>query len=461
MEIDKQKLLIAYMLSNQELYVKLSPILKPIYFDVKLKNAVKFIQTYFEEYKAPPNVDQVTVETQIQLNTADKLDRKALEYAERELEKFCKERAMEEAIYASPALISEGKYGEVEKMIKDAITISVNRNLGVDYFDDPEARLILLSIAQNCVPTDWIKLDEYLAGGLNRKEMIIFAAPPGVGKSISMANISKNLMKRGLNGCYITLELAEEVTAKRFDSMFTGIGQSQILRNITEASIKVKAQAEGHGKLFIKRFPESSTTANHLRAYLKEFEIINGYTPDFMVVDYLDLMASCQQISAENTFIRDKYIAEELRAIANDYNLIMITASQLNRGAQLLENVEDLSQAHMAGGISKVNTADNLVAIIQTPQMKARGEMMYKLLKTRSSNGVGNFFMMNFDPVSLNITDKLSDSDDTTSKLAKSISSYTKNKTAQAGQKTEAPPMVKPKPKTEGGMTIDNIPFQV
>jgi hypothetical protein len=182
------------------------------------------------------------------------------------------------------------------------------------------------------------------------------------------------------------------------------------------------------------------------------------------VVDYLDLMASCQQISAENTFIRDKYIAEELRALANDYNMLMITASQLNRGAQLLENIEDLGQAHMAGGISKVNTADNLVAIIQTPQMKARGEMMYKLLKTRSSNGVGNYFMMSFNPVTLVIENIISDQDGgTTDKLSKSISSYVKNKGENKKPHEEPPPMIKAKPKNppEGGMSIDNIPFQI
>jgi hypothetical protein len=187
--------------------------------------------------------------------------------------------------------------------------------------------------------------------------------------------------------------------------MFSGIAQAEILRNITETSIKVKAAGQGHGRLFIKRFPESSTNANHLRAYLKEFEIVNGFTPDFLVVDYLDLMCSVQQISAENTFIRDKFIAEELRALANEHNLILITASQLNRGSQLVESVEDIGQAHIAGGISKINTADNVVAIIQTPQMKARGEMMFKLLKTRSSAGVGSHFMMAFNSSTLVLTD--------------------------------------------------------
>lgn len=471
MELDKQRLLLSYMVSNQELYVKVSPILKSVYFDTRLKGAVKFIQKYFEDFKSPPNVDQIRVETSISLDKTEKLTRKEMEYTEKELEKFCKERAMEEAIISSPALIAEGKYGDVEKMIKDALTVSISRDLGMSYFEDPESRLTLLSLVQNSVPTDWAKLDEYLGGGLNRKEMIIFAAPPGVGKSISMANIGKNLMKRGLNGIYFTFELSEPVTAKRFDSMFTGIGQSQILRNITETSIKIKKESDNYGKLFIKYFPPSVTTANHLRSYLKEFEIINGFIPDFIIVDYLDLMAPVQTVSAENTFLRDKYVSEELRSIAADYNIIMITASQLNRGAQLLENVEDLSQAHMAGGISKVNTADNLIAIIQTAAMKARGEMMYKLLKTRSSNGVGNYFMMKFNPVSLVISDLEVNSDDTTSKLSKSISSYVKNKTEKKEEpEKETPPMIKPKAKPgrslnerddDPGMSIDRIPFQI
>lgn len=461
MELEKQKLLLSYLVSNQELYIKVSPILKSSYFDSRLKNAVKFIQMYFEEYKAPPNVDLIRVETQTTIDRADKLSRQELVYTEQQLEQFCKESAINEALLRGPALVGEGKYGEVEKMIRDAITISLNRNLGTDYFADPESRLKVLAMAQNTVPTLFTKLDYYLGGGINRKEMIIFAAPPGVGKSITMANVSRNLMKQGLTGVYITLELAEEVTAKRFDSMFSGISQADILKNITETSIKIKNASEGMGKLFIKRMPESSTTANHIRAYLKEFEIIHGFTPDFMVIDYLDLMASNQAVSAENTFIKDKYVAEEIRALANDYNMLMITASQLNRGAQLLDNIDDLGQAHMAGGISKVNTTDNLVAIIQTPQMKARGEMMYKLLKTRSSNGVGNYFMMTFNPVTL-LIENIVDENDGAADRTKTLATYIKNKGDNKEEKPKEPPLITPRPKNrDGGLSIDNIPFQV
>ena len=458
MELEKQQLLLSYLVSSHDLFVRVAPLIKTIYFDPRLKASTKFIKDYFDEYKAAPNPDQIKAETNTVIEPKNGLTKQEITYAEREIEKFCRERAIEEAIYASPALVQEGRYGEVEKLIRDAITVGIQRNIGIDYFDDPEARLKLLSLSQNMVPTGLIELDENLGGGINRKELQVFVAPPGVGKSLTMANVAKNLLKQGLNGCYITLELSEEVTAKRFDSMFSGISQVELLRNITEASIKVKSQEASHGKLVIKRMPESTTNANHIRAYLKEFEIINGFLPDFMVVDYLDLMSSVQSVSVENTFIRDKFIAEELRAIANDFNMLMITASQLNRGALTLEKkVEDLSQAHIAGGISKINTADNVIAIIQDAQMKSRGEMMFKLLKTRSSGGVGNFFLLRFNTATLVLENIIGEKSAKTEKMSRIVAKYSR-KTSEEKESSESPPEeVK---KSVGRLSIDNIPFQ-
>lgn len=448
MELEKQKLLLSYLLSSQELFVKVAPILKTTYFDPQLKNTVGFIKTYFETYKVPPTVDQVKAETASVIGQRDSFTRQEIAYAETELGTFCKEKAIEHAIMNSPKLLEEGKYGEIEKMIRDAITVGISHNVGLNYFADPEQRLQLLALNQNMIPTGWWKLDENLGGGINRKEMIIFAAPPGVGKSLTMSNLARNLMKHGLNGVYITLELSEEVVAKRFDSMFAGVAQVDILKNITKTSVEIRKQADSYGSLHIKRMPESSSNANHIRAYLKEYEIVNGRIPDFLVVDYMDLMCSVQSISAENTFIRDKFISEELRAIANDFNLAMITASQLNRGAQQVD-IDEISQAHIAGGISKVNTADNLVAIIQTPQMKARGEMLYRLLKTRSSNGVGNTFLLRFDGVTLRLENLDDDGGD--AKVSRSLATF-------MSRKKESKDGIKPPPKNPG---LSDLPFQV
>lgn len=439
MNFDKQLLLLSYLLSDQTLFIKVNPILKYTYFDTRIRNTIQFISKYFEEYKIPPTAEQVKAETGQDIEIKTSLTKQEINYAENEIETFCKNKAIEHAILTSAKLLNDDKTGEIEKLIKDALTVSLQRNVGLNYFDDPEQRLKLLSLRNNCIPTNFIKLDEYLGGGINRQEMIIFSAPPGVGKSLTMANLGRNLLIQGLHGVYITLELSEDVTAKRFDSMFTNISQVDILKNVTEVSIKVKNEKSGCGEFFIKRMPESSTNTNHIRAYLKEFEIVNGFLPDFMIIDYMDLMSSVQNVSAENTFIRDKFISEELRALAHDFNMIMITASQLNRGAQLIDNIEDLSQAHIAGGISKVNTTDNLIAIVQTQTMKAKGELMYKLLKTRSSNGVGNFYMMKLNPVSL-ILENLED----TSKLHNSIKINN---------------LINKQP--EEKLDINNLPFQI
>lgn len=455
MEVEKQRLLLSYLISSEELFTKVSPILKTKYFSPKLKPVVDFVANYFDKYKGSPTPEQIQAETGETVDRKVNLSKHETLYAETQLEQFCRNKAIESAIMASPDLLEAQKFGEIEKLIRDAITVGINRNIGLDYFADPEARLKLLLERNKAVSTLWWKLDEYLGGGLNRKEMIILGAPSGVGKSITMSNLSHNLVKQNLTGIYFTLELAEEVVAKRFDSMFSGISQADLLRNITKASIEISKAKEGVGQLFIKRLPESSTNANHLRAYLKEFEIINGFTPDFVVVDYLDLMASVQSISAENTFIRDKFISEELRAIANDYNLIMITASQLNRGAQMLESIEDLNHSHVAGGLSKIMTADNMVAIIQDKQMKARGEMMFKMLKTRNSAGVNNVFMLKFDPVSLRLQNIDDNSESNAQLMSKSIASYARGKIAPSSN--ESTPIEAPKQ----GLDPSKLPFQV
>jgi KaiC/GvpD/RAD55 family RecA-like ATPase len=447
MDIEKQKLLLSFLISNQELYITVSPILKATYFDPRVKPVVKFIQSYFDEYKSPPTPELIKAETSQSIELKTSVSKQEVAYASKELETFCKHRAMEEAVYGAPALINAGQQDEVIRLMREAVTISLQRNIGLNYFQDPEARLTLMSLNSPMTPTGFHKLDENLGGGINRQEMIIFCAPSGVGKSISMANVAKNLLKQGLNGVYITFELSESVTAKRFDSMFTGIAQTEIFKDITKVSIEVMKQAEGHGKLFITRMPESTTNANHIRAYLKEFEIVNGFLPDWLVIDYLDLMASTQPVSAENVFIKDKFVSEELRGIAHEYNLIMITASQLNRSAQNIESIDDLNQSHIAGGISKIMTADNVVAIMQDKQMKARGEMFFVLLKTRSSGGVGNNFMMYFNPVTL-ILENI-ETGDGGKGSGKNLSSYIKSK------KTT------PTPAPSGKMNVHNIPFQV
>ncbi len=403
MQIEKQKLLISYILNDTNLFSQVNAIAKPAFFAPQTRKVLTYTKSFYETYKALPTLEQIKIETGEVYEQRSQLTPAESSYAAKEIEKFCREQAIKLAIIESHAHIESGEYGIIEKMIRDALTISLHKNLGLDYFADPEERLRSMLERNKPISTKWPEIDDFLAGGLNRREMIIFAAASGVGKSLTMANLAVNLLEQGLNGLYITLELSQDVSAKRFDSMITGIGQLELFMNIHETAAAITAKGQALGKFRIKRLPANSTDCNDIRAYLKELELVDQYVPDFICVDYMDLLTSITPINAENLFVKDKYIAEEMREISEDLDLIMITASQLNRSVHEM-SFDEVSHAQISGGISKINTCDNMIAVLQTDMMKAAKEYMFKFLKTRSSDGVGNYVKMDWNPVSLRIT---------------------------------------------------------
>jgi len=166
--------------------------------------------------------------------------------------------------------------------------------------------------------------------------------------------------------------------------------------------MKVKMVGKKSGKLRIKYMPAQSNV-NQIRSYLKELQIQTGMKVDFIMVDYLDLvMPVSAKVSPNDLFVKDKYVSEELRNLAREFNILMITASQLNRGA--VEEVE-FDHSHIAGGLSKINTADNVFGIFTSRAMRERGRYQIQLMKTRSSSGVGMKVDLDYDLDSLRITD--------------------------------------------------------
>ena len=397
MDTEKQKLLVECLLSAPALFTMCNPIIRSQYFDPQLRTMIDFAQDYSEKYKALPTKAQIKAEAgqDIQIHELSKAE---IQYVADEIETFCRHKAVEEAILNSPKLLEQNDMGKIIDQLKDAISVSLTKDLGTDYFADPAARLQSLLDAQDLIPTGWVEVDEILGGGVSRQELLMFMANSGVGKSVAMLNLARNLLSRKLNGLYISLELAEKVVSKRLDSMISKISQIDILKNIDLVSASIIKASADYGRLFVKRMPESTTNANHIRAYIKEFEQTNGFIPDFIVIDYMDLMTTNHKIPLDNLFVKDKYVAEECRSLAFEFDCLVISASQMGRAALEAENI---NQGHIQGGISKVNTADNLIAIIQSEQMKAAGEYMFEFAKTRNSNGVGKTVLLGWDPISL------------------------------------------------------------
>ena len=217
-----------------------------------------------------------------------------------------------------------------------------------------------------------------------------------------LANLGVNWALAGLNVIYLTLELSEELVSMRIDSMITGIPSRDVFKNLDDVEMKVKMIGKKSGSIQVKYMP-SGKTANDIRSYLKEYEIKFGRKADVLLVDYLDLlMPISKKISPSDLFIKDKYVSEELRNLAVEKNCIFVTASQLNRGA--VEEVE-FDHSHISGGLSKIQTADNVFGIFTSRAMRERGRYQLQLMKTRSSSGVGQKLDLEFNLDSLRISD--------------------------------------------------------
>jgi archaellum biogenesis ATPase FlaH len=407
--LDVQKLYLEIMLADAETFVRCQGIFDHTLFERKLQDAAEFINEYAKNYNVLPDYDMVNANCRTELKRPEELKDGHMQWFMDEFESFTRHKALERAIISSADLLEKSDYGAVEVMIKEAVQIGLARDMGTDYFADPRGRLMGIKDKNGQLSTGWPSMDRRLFGGMNRGELNIFAGGSGAGKSLFLANLGVNWALQGLNVVYLTLELSEALVSMRIDSMLTGISTKEIFRDLDDVEMKVKMIGKKAGMLQVKYMP-SGKTANDLRAYLKEYEIKVGKKVDILLVDYLDLlMPVSKKISPADLFIKDKYVSEELRNLAVEKNCVLVTAAQLNRGA--VEEVE-FDHSHISGGLSKIQTADNVFGIFTSRAMRERGRYQIQLMKTRSSSGVGMKIDLEFNLESLKITDLPEDEQD-------------------------------------------------
>ena len=397
-----QKLYLEMMLSDAATFVRCQSIFDHTLFDRKLQEPAEFLNAYVEEYNTMPTYDIINASTNSNFKFPTDLKEQNYDWLMVEFENFTRHKGLERAILESADLLEKGEYGPVEEKIKKAIQVGLQKDMGTDYFYDPRSRLMKIKSNNGQVTTGWASLDKILFGGFNRGELNIFAGGSGAGKSLFLANLGVNWALAGLNVVYLTLELSEELVCMRMDAMTTGMATRDIFKNLDDVEMKVKMIGKKSGTYQVKYMP-SGKTANDIRSYLKEYEIKTGRKVDVLLVDYLDLlMPLSKKISPADLFIKDKYVSEELRNLAVEKNCVFVTAAQLNRGA--VEEVE-FDHSHISGGLSKIQTADNVFGIFTSRAMRERGRYQIQLMKTRSSSGVGMKIDLEFNIDSLRISD--------------------------------------------------------
>ena len=417
--VDLQQLYLEFLLNDRELWTRCSGITDIQYFDQSLRPAVKFIQKHTDEYGEMPTQEQITATTGIDLKDIDITDDHKRWFID-EYEKFCKFKAMENAILKGADMLQKKEYGGVEKLVKEAMDVGIAKDLGVSFWENQAEQLQKIKDNRGQNSTGWETVDKILYGGFNPGELNIFAGGSGSGKSLFMQNMAYNWSMAGKNVVYISLELSEELCNMRMFAMATDKSTKDVMKNSDDVAMELGMKKKAHkpGELQVIQMKNGSTV-NDIKAYIKEYQIQKNIKVDALFVDYLDLMRPVTvKVNVSDQFIKDKYVSEELRNLAIELNILFVTASQLNRSSV---DEPELDHSHIAGGISKINTADNLIGIFSSRAMRERGRVQIQFMKTRSSSGVGTKADLGYSMDTLRIFDL--DEDERDSEGAVSVQS--------------------------------------
>ena len=406
---DLQKLFLEMMMQDAQNYVRVQNIFNPENFDRSLKDTATFIAEHSTKHATLPTYEMVKANVGVELKPIPDMLDGHNDWFMAEFESFTKRQELERAILKSADMLEKGEYDPVEKLIKDAVQISLTRDMGTDYFHDPKTRIDAYYNSGGQVSTGWTAMDRILYGGFSKGELNIFAGGSGSGKSLVLMNIALNWVLQGLSGVYISLELSEALTSLRTDAMLSNMSTKDIRRDMDTTTMKVKMVGKKSGKYRVKALSAQSNI-NDIRAYIKEVQVQTGMPIDFVMVDYLDLlMPVSAKVSPNDLFVKDKYVSEELRNLAKELDILMVTASQLNRSA--VEEIE-FDHSHISGGISKINTADNVFGIFTSRAMRERGRYQIQCMKSRSSTGVGMKIDLDYNIDTMRMTDLPDDGTD-------------------------------------------------
>lgn len=306
-------------------------------------------------------------------------------------EKFCQDKAVYNAIMEAVTILDDKKHtkskGEIPKLLSDALAVSFDNNVGHDYINDYDSRYDSYHKVESRVSFDLDIFNKITKGGLPIKTLNVALAGTGVGKSLFMCHVAASCLSQGNNVLYITMEMAEEKIAERIDANLLNISLNDLHNISKEEYIKRfgKLKNKAHGKLIIKEYPTASASALHFRALLNDLQLKKGFKPDIIFIDYLNICCSSRmkQGANVNSYTYIKSIAEELRGLAVEFAVPIVTATQTTRSGF---NSSDPGLEDTSESFGLPATADFMFALVSNEELEALNQIMVKQLKNRYSD---------------------------------------------------------------------------
>jgi replicative DNA helicase len=397
-----EKTILSHLVYNEPFARKVLPFLKDEYFNALSEKVVYgIIRDYIEKYNSTPTKEVLALELSSMdgMNETTFKDSKSLiesisveptdiEWLVNSTEKFCQEKAIYNAIMASIKILddknsTQGK-GEIPNLLSEALGVSFDVSIGHDYLMNSDERYEFYHRKEDRIPFNLEYMNKITKGGLVRKSLNVALAGTGVGKSLFMCHCAADNLTKGKNVLYITMEMAEEKIAERIDANLLNVTideLSTLPKDMYDKKI-ARVKEKTIGKLIIKEYPTASAGSGHFRHLINELRIKRNFIPDIIYIDYLNICCSSRIRAGSNvnSYTYIKSIAEELRGLAVEFNLPIVTATQTTRSGYGNSDVE-LTDTSESFGLPA--TADLMFALIASDEMEELSQIMIKQLKNR------------------------------------------------------------------------------
>ena len=393
------------LIYNEEYLRKVLPFLKAEYFSDRIeKTLFNEISSFISTYNSTPTIEAVVLAVQEKKNiSADEVkecetylqevektskDETKIEWLIDKSEAFCQEKAVYNAVLEAISIL-DGKHktqdkGAIPQILADSLAVGFDTNIGHDYLENSDARYEFYHRKEERIPFDLEYLNKITKGGLPNKTLNIALAGTGVGKSLFMCHVAAGAMSQGRNVLYITMEMSEEKIAERIDANLLNVTIDELV-NLSKDMYDKKVErvkSKTTGKLIIKEYPTASASAVHFRTLLNELNLKRNFVPDIIFIDYLNICCSSRikPGASINSYTYVKAIAEELRGLAVEFNVPVVSATQTTRSGFTSTDpgLEDTSESF---GLPA--TADLMFALVSSEQMESMNQIMIKQLKNR------------------------------------------------------------------------------
>ena len=425
MALTIEQTILKNLIQNDEFIRKTLPFIKEEFFQERQEQFIfREIKEYFMKYSASPTSEAllITIDEKDNIDSqlmgdisnllkivGDDTEKTPYDWLLDTSEEWCKDRAIYNGVMDSIEIIRDESRskGDIPEILKDALSTSFDSNIGHDFLEDYESRFDFYHTEEEKIPFDLEMMNKITKGGLPNKSLNICMAGTGVGKSLFMCHMASSCLLQGKNVLYVTMEMAEEKIAERIDANLLDISLNDLQdlpKEMYDRKIK-RVRDKTKGKLIIKEYPTASAHVGHLRHLLQELSLKKDFVPDMMFIDYLNICASSRVRPGGqvNTYSYVKSIADEMRGLAVEFDVPIMSSTQTNRTGFVSTDIglEDTSESF---GLPA--TADFMFAVMSTEELQELDQIMIKQLKNRYNDPTYNRrFVLGIDRAKMRLYD--------------------------------------------------------